>query len=147
MKYGIQTLFSTISSFSVVTVFYLVSIFIIKEIKQDVWHVLLNIIIIILTLILNFIFGYFFASKMLKYGFIVQFVILLLLTAIICFYENTFINYIGAFVNPLYWYTKNTVWIFNAVLSDNILVKCIISVFTALLPSLSMYLGSRISKH
>ena len=146
MKYGIQTLFSIISSFSVVTVFYLVSVFVIKEIKQDAWHILLNISIIILTLILNFIFGYFFASKMSKYGFIVQFAILFLLTSIIIFYENTFMYYVGIFVNPLYAYTKDLLWSFNTVLSDELIVKCIISIFSSILPCLSMFLGSKIVK-
>ncbi len=145
MKYCMQTLFSLISSISVIATFYLVSIFIANR-KYDLSYVFLDISIIAVVLSLNFLFGYFFAGKMLKYGFIIQFIVLLLLTIFINYYENTFVFNLGMFLNPLYVYIKDAVWHFNAVLSNEILLKCIISVCSAILPSLSMFLGSRIVK-
>lgn len=146
MKYGIQTLFSIISSVSVMTVFYLVSIFIIKEIKQDIWQILLYIGIVVSTLILNFVLGYCFSDKLLKSGFIIQFVILLLISVVIICYENTFMSYIGIFVNPIYAYSKEIIWHFDAVLSNVIFVKSIIAVLSSILPGLFMFLGSQIVK-
>lgn len=143
MKYGIQTLFSIISSVSVITVFYLVSIFIIKEIKQDIWQILLYIGIVVSTLILNFIFGYCFSDKLLKNGFIIQFVILLLISAVMICLENTFIFYVGTFINPIYVYVKEIIWHFNAVLSNAVLFKSITAVLTSLLPGIFMFLGSK----
>lgn len=146
MKYGIQTLFSIISSFSVMAIFYLVSVFIIKEIKQDIWHILLDISIIVSILILNFILGYCFSDKLLEKGFIIQFAVLLLFAIIIICYENTFIFNIGIFINPVYVYIKNLIWHFDVLLSDDIFVKCIIAVLSSILPGLFMFLGSLIAK-
>lgn len=146
MKYCIQTLFSIISSVSVMIVFYLLSIFVIKEIKQDIWQILLYIGIVVLTLILNFVFGYYFSDKLLKGGFIIQLVILLLISVVIICYENTFVFYIGIFVNPIYTYSKEILWHFDAMLSNALFIKSIIAMLSSILPGLFMFLGSLITK-
>ncbi len=145
MKYCKQTLFSLISSILVIATFYLVSIFVINK-KYDLSYILLDISIIVVVLSLNFLFGYFFAGKMLKYGFIIQFIVLLLLAILINYYENTFVFNLGIFLNPLYVYIKDAVWQYNVVLSNEVLFKCLISICSAILPSLSMFFGSRIVK-
>lgn len=145
MKYCKQTLFSLISSILVIATFYLVSIFVINK-KYDLSYILLDISIIVVVLSLNFLFGYFFAGKMLKYGFIIQFIVLLLLAILINYYENTFVFNLGIFLNPLYVYIKDAVWHYNVVLSNEVLFKCLISICSAILPSLSMFFGSRIVK-
>jgi len=146
MKYGIQTLFSIISSVSVMIVFYLLSIFVIKEIKQDIWQILLYISIVVLTLILNFVFGYYFADKLLKSGFIIQLVILLFISVVMICYENTFMSYIGIFINPIYSYSKEILWYFNAMLSNALFIKSIIAMISSILPGLFMFLGTLITK-
>ena len=54
MKYCKQTLLSVLSSVLIMIVYYLLSVFVIKEIKQDIWHILLFISIVVSTLVLNF---------------------------------------------------------------------------------------------
>ena len=152
MKYCKQTLFSLISSILVIATFYLVSIFVINK-KYDLSYILLDISIIVVVLSLNFLFGYFFAGKMLKYGFIIQFIVLLLLAILINYYENTFVFNLGIFLflnsflitlasgHTLVLYISST-----SSFVGSSLFKCLISICSAILPSLSMFFGSRIVK-
>ena len=146
MKYCKQTLLSVLSSVLIMIVYYLLSVFVIKEIKQDIWHILLFISIVVSTLVLNFFFGYRFSDKLQKSGFIVQFIFLLIISVVIISYENTFIYYIEAFINPIYIYVKEMIWYFNASLSNTALIKGIMVVLSSILPSLLMFLGSKIAQ-
>lgn len=146
MKYCKQTLLSVLSSVLIMIVYYLLSVLVIKEIKQDIWHILLYISIVVSTLVLNFIFGYRFSDKLQKSGFIVQFIFLLIISVVIISYENTFIYYIGAFINPIYIYVKEIIWYFNVSLSNTALIKEIMVVLSSILPSLLMFLGSKIAQ-
>ncbi len=98
------------------------------------------------TLVLNFIFGYRFSDKLQKSGFIVQFIFLLIISVVIISYENTFIYYIGAFINPIYIYVKEIIWYFNVSLSNTALIKGIMVVLSSILPSLLMFLGFKIAQ-
>lgn len=146
MKYCKQTSLSVLSSVLIMIVYYLLSVLVIKEIKQDIWHILLYISIVVSTLVLNFIFGYRFSDKLQKSGFIVQFIFLLIISVVIISYENTFIYYIGAFINPIYIYVKEIIWYFNASLSNTALIKGIMVVLSSILPSLLMFLGFKIAQ-
>ncbi len=147
MKCFKQTLFSLISSIIVMIFYFLISIYIIKEIKQDTWQILSYIGIIVLTLILNFIFGYIFTDRLLIGGYLIQFIIMLLISSFVIYFENTFIAYIGIIINPIYTYIKEILWYFNAVLSDTAFFKIIISVLSSILPCVFMFLGAYSKKH
>lgn len=145
MKCGMQILFSILSSALTIIVFYLSSIFLIEEIKHDLWLIIIAIIIVLTVLGLNLIFGYYFANKMLKKGFIVQFAILFIISVFIVCFENTYIYYVGIFLNPIYIYIKFIIWYFNAALSDSLFLKSVLSILSAALPSIFMYSGFKIA--
>lgn len=146
MIYFKQSLFSLLSSAAAMTIFLVLAqalnIFI-NSGQQFTFEVILNAVVIVIALTANILSGYFFLKNYRKAGFIIEFLILLIIAVFTIIYENTIIYYIGMFLNPVYIYCKNIVWLFNPILSDNLLLKGAFSVISALLPSLCMFIGTK----
>ncbi len=144
MKYCKQSLFSLISSVTIIAMYFFLGI--IKVLNQNTPQILCNAIIIFLVLALNFLFGYLLGSTFQKKGFLVQSFILLIIAVVTILFDNTFLYYIGLVFNPIYVYGQNIVWQFNAVLSEAMYVKSIISILSSVLPCVFMFLGTKISR-
>lgn len=146
MVYFKQSLFALLSSVAAIAIsFILVNIFS-NSAQQFSAKIILNAVVIVIALTANILSGYFFLKKYKKAGFIIEFLILLIIAVFTNTFENTFIYYIGMILNPVYVYCKNIMWLFNATLSDNLLLKGAFSVISALLPSLCMFIGTKVAE-
>lgn len=145
MKYFKQSLLTITSSLIVMALFYLFSFIInFAKITQPVnFAIAEDIIIIALALIVNFIFGRLLGNKSEKKGYIIQFAVLLIIAVLNILFENTYIFNISTVLNPVYSYAKDLIWQFDPLLSDNIILKCVMAFLFALFPALLMLSGSR----
>lgn len=145
MRYFKQSLLTIASSLIVMALFYLFG-FIINFAKITLpvkFEIAEDIIIIALTLIIDFIFGRLLGNKSEKKGYIIQFAVLLIIAVLNILFENTYFFIISTILNPVYSYAKDLIWQFDPLLSDNIILKCVMAFLSALFPALLMFSGSR----
>lgn len=112
---------------------------------NDTILIIPDIIAVLLTLIINFIFGYFFASAKKKSGYFIQFFILLIIAAFTMAFDDdsNYIFFSGSILNPLYAHIRFAIWQINSALSDKLLLKCLIALLSAFLPSILMFAGAK----
>ncbi|MDD6728054.1 MAG: hypothetical protein PUE08_02400 [Eubacteriales bacterium] len=147
MKYFTQTLLSLVSSAAVILCYDLLSVFWLSNLHTTfISDIITDIVLIVSVLILNFIFGHFFAEKMHKQGFLIQLAVLLLIAVIVIIFEVSVMSYLGIYLNSVYVYTIDLIWQFSVELSFEKSVESAIAVLSAVLPCLSMLLGTKTAK-
>lgn len=112
---------------------------------NDTTLIVPDITVVLLTLIINFIFGFFFANAKKKNGYFIQFFILLIIAAftIASDDDSNYIFFAGSILNPLYTHITFAIWQINSALSDKFLLKCIVALLSAFLPAILMFAGSK----